>query len=71
MSQSFVHEFSTAPIEPEEVDLLERLYHEIAISAVAAALEILNMPPKGEAADHSAFESRHFASAAGEESLAA
>ena len=70
MSQSRVSEFSTAPIQPEEVDLLARLYHEIGISAVAAALEILNEPALSATAEPSAFESRYFPDLR-EESLAA
>ncbi|HMK88009.1 MAG TPA: hypothetical protein VK446_00030 [Methylocystis sp.] len=58
MPKSRVIEFSTSPIEAEEADLLTRLYHEIGLSAVAAALEILNAPATGEAKDRSAFESR-------------
>ena len=60
MSQFRVTEFSTAPIEQEEVDLLGRLYHEIGLSAVAAALEILNMHAAPAKAEPDAFESRYF-----------
>jgi hypothetical protein len=70
MSQSRVVEFSTAPIEPHEVDLLARLYHEIGLSAVAAALEILNAPSQSSEAAPRAFESGYI-SAPHEESLAA
>lgn len=70
MSEYRVTEFSTAPIEPQEVDLLARLYHEIGLSAVAAALEILNSPAESLTAAPGAFESR-FAPAPQEESLAA
>ncbi|HYA80820.1 MAG TPA: hypothetical protein VED87_07825 [Methylocystis sp.] len=60
MSQFRVTEFSTAPIEQEEVDLLGRLYHEIGLSAVAAALEILNMQATPAKAEPDAFEGRYF-----------
>jgi len=60
MSQSRVTEFSTAPIEQEEVDLLGRLYHEIGLSAVAAALEILSLPAAPTKAEPDAFEGRYF-----------
>jgi len=60
MSQYRVPEFDIAPIEQQEVDLLGRLYHEIGLSAVAAALEILYPPSSSAKAEPDAFEGRHF-----------
>jgi hypothetical protein len=39
---------SVSPVHDAQADLLERLYHEIGLSAVAAALEILDAPEAAE-----------------------
>jgi hypothetical protein len=43
MSQMFVTEFNEFETAVQH-DLLARLYHEIGLSAVAAALEVINAP---------------------------
>ena len=42
MSQMFVTEFNESAAAQH--DLLARLYHEIGLSAVAAALDVMNAP---------------------------
>jgi hypothetical protein len=44
MPQQFVTEFQELSPESPEHDLMARLYREIGLSAVAAALGILNSP---------------------------
>ena len=44
MSQTFVTEFGESPLPNPQHDLLARLYREIGLSAVAAALEVINEP---------------------------
>jgi hypothetical protein len=43
MSQMFVTEFNESEAAVQH-DLLARLYHEIGLSAVAAALDVMNAP---------------------------
>ncbi len=43
MSQMFVTEFNKSEAAVQH-DLLARLYHEIGLSAVAAALDVMNAP---------------------------
>jgi hypothetical protein len=43
MSQMFVTEFNESAA-PAQHDLLARLYREIGLSAVAAALDVMNAP---------------------------
>lgn len=45
MSQMFVAEFNESDSTIQH-DLLARLYREIGLSAVAAALEVMEAPPK-------------------------
>ena len=42
MSQAFASESPELQVDDPQSDLLARLYHEIGLSAVAAALEIVN-----------------------------
>ena len=44
MSQQFVAEFQQLPDQSPEHDMMARLYREIGLSAVAAALEVMDMP---------------------------
>ena len=44
MSKLFVTEFGESPLPNPQHDLLARLYREIGVSAVAAALEVVNAP---------------------------
>jgi hypothetical protein len=70
MSEFRVSQRSVAPIEPEEVDLLACLYHEIGLSAVAAALEVLKTPAPSPQTANEIFGG-HNLEALHEESLAA
>ncbi len=70
MSEYTAFEHDRSPIRQDEADLLARLYHEIGLSAVAAALEILKAPAK-PAQSQSAFETFSFARAEEQDSLAA
>ncbi|ARN82009.1 hypothetical protein [Methylocystis bryophila] len=45
MSKLLVSEFGESPLPNPQHDLLARLYREIGVSAVAAALEVTNAPP--------------------------
>lgn len=45
MSRQFVADFSPPPSPNPQHDLLARLYREIGLSAVAAALDIVNAAP--------------------------
>jgi hypothetical protein len=45
MSKLLVSEFGESPLPNPQHDLLARLYREIGVSAVAAALEVVNAPP--------------------------
>ena len=51
MSKLLVSEFGESPLPNPQHDLLARLYREIGVSAVAAALEVVKAP---SAADGSA-----------------
>ena len=44
MSKLLVSEFGESPLPNPQHDLLARLYREIGVSAVAAALEVVNAP---------------------------
>jgi hypothetical protein len=44
MSKLLVSEFGESPLPSPQHDLLARLYREIGVSAVAAALEVVNAP---------------------------
>ncbi len=44
MSHQFVTEFQQLSAESPEHDLMARLYREIGLSAVAAALDVMNTP---------------------------
>lgn len=57
MSQTFVTEFSESDPSIQQHDLLARLYREIGLSAVAAALEVIDSSSKSSAdgADSSLF----------------
>ena len=48
MSDTFVTEFSASPQSVAPHDLLARLYREIGISAVAAALDAMTVTPAPE-----------------------
>jgi hypothetical protein len=69
MPQQFVTEFQELTPESPEHDLMARLYREIGLSAVAAALGVLNSEPR----DHNRHSAREFETPAflAEESLAA
>jgi hypothetical protein len=56
MSRKFVAEFSPPPSPNPQHDLLARLYREIGLSAVAAALDIVNATPAPTPATTSAQE---------------
>ena len=49
MSKLLVSEFGESPLPNPQHDLLARLYREIGVSAVAAALEVVNAPSAGDA----------------------
>jgi hypothetical protein len=44
MSDQFVTEFGESALSASPQDLLARLYREIGLSAVAAALDVINTP---------------------------
>ena len=44
MSKLLVSEFGESPLPNPQHDLLAQLYREIGVSAVAAALEVVNAP---------------------------
>jgi hypothetical protein len=70
MSQMFVTEFSESD-SCFQHDLLARLYHEIGLSAVAAALELMDAPAKPVAAASQAGDPRQLQAYLHEEELAA
>ncbi len=45
MPHTFVTEFNQSPSPSPQHDLLARLYREIGLSAVAAALDVVNSAP--------------------------
>ena len=47
MSNLLVSEFGESPLPSPQHDLLARLYREIGVSAVAAALEVVNEASNG------------------------
>jgi len=50
MSKLLVSEFGESPLPNPQHDLLARLYREIGVSAVAAALEVVNTPAAADEA---------------------
>ncbi|QGM45378.1 hypothetical protein [Methylocystis heyeri] len=68
MPQQFVTEFQELSPESPEHDLMARLYREIGLSAVAAALGILNSPQDEDRERAREFQTPAFLT---EESLAA
>jgi len=54
MSNQFVTEFGESALPASPQDLLARLYREIGLSAVAAALDVINAPNAGHADSESA-----------------
>jgi hypothetical protein len=50
MSNLLVSEFGESPLPNPQHDLLARLYREIGVSAVAAALEVVNEASNGSPA---------------------
>lgn len=54
MSSQFVTEFGESPLPASPQDLLARLYREIGLSAVAAALDVINTPNAGRVENESA-----------------
>lgn len=72
MSQMFVTEFNESDAAVQH-DLLARLYHEIGLSAVAAALDVMNAPttPGAPAAVSPGAEPRYLPAFLREDDLAA
>ena len=72
MSQMFVTEFNEFEAEIQH-DLLARLYREIGLSAVAAALDVMNAPsaPGASAAASSGAGPRYLSAYPREDDLAA
>jgi len=56
MSKLLVSEFGESPLPNPQHDLLARLYREIGVSAVAAALEVVNAPAAADASAAKASE---------------